>query len=69
MMGEFQTWPQISNRIAFDPLFGKIKLENWLLQNFVNFRVFLGQNGVKFMQFEFYGQIWKPPIILDILGL
>ena len=41
----FQICSQNSNRITFDPLSGKKKLENWVTQYLVNFRVFFGQKG------------------------
>ena len=47
MMGGSLIWPQNSNRVAFGSLFGKTRLENWLTQYFVNFRVFFVKKVVK----------------------
>ena len=42
-----QIWPQNSNHITFDPLFGKTKLENLLTQYFCQFQFFFVKKGIK----------------------
>ena len=69
MMRGFQIWPQNSNRITYDPIFGQNIIKNWLKRIFCQlstvFRPKKGSNGIRF---EFGGQMWNFLIILHILS-
>ena len=47
MMRGFQIWPQNSNRVIFDLLFGQETVENMVNRVFASFRRIGGQNVVK----------------------
>ena len=63
-------WPQRSNRVTFEPLFGKKKLsKTGKIPDLANFRQFFWpQRRSNVIRFEFRGQIWNPFIIWHILG-
>ena len=45
MMRGLQIWPQNSNRIPFDPPFGKKNCQNWQDTRFSQFSTVFGQKG------------------------
>ena len=48
MIKGFQIWPQNSNRITFDPIFGQKTVENRDIFKNPFFDIFFGQKGVKY---------------------
>ena len=69
MMRGFQIWPQSSNRITFNSLFGEKTVENlpnWVFCQFSS--LFFAKKGSNVVRFEFCGQIWNPRMILHTLS-
>ena len=68
MMGGFQIWTQNSNRTTFDPFFEKnSEIDKLLCYSIFEFCFAKNKTEISNVKrFEFWGQIWNPPLILHI---
>ena len=70
MMRGFQIWPQNSNRTTFYPLLQKKNYQKWSKSGILPILdVSFAKKGVKWCNFEFWGQLWNPLIVKHLLGL